>query len=478
MVFISAIIICPDAAIATNTINLQQYQTILIGWTQQQVTQLLGGPGTTNVQSGTPGSPYYYINIQYAGSQTSSASASFTFTGGVLSSKSQNNLDTGVYTINYQQYTAIQTGLTRAQVTTLVGTAGNAMSESGTGSSAILSVQYTGSGYSIVSLTFIGGRLSTKIQVGLIPRTSNTVTLQLYQAISIGWTQQQVAQLLGGPGTTNVQSGTPGSPYYYINIQYAGSQTSSASASFTFTGGALSSKSQNNLDTGVYTINYVQFTIIQMGWTRAQVTTLIGTAGNAMSESGTGSSAILSVQYKGSGYSIVSLTFVGGSLSTKIQVGLTPLTNTIITLQQYQAVSIGWTQQQVAQLLGGPGTTNVQSGTPGSPYYYINIQYAGSQTSSASASFTFTGGALSSKSQNNLDTGVYTINYQQYTAIQTGWTRAQVTTLVGTAGNAMSESGTGSSAILSVQYKGSGYSIVSLTFVGGSLSTKIQVGLQ
>ena len=47
---------------------------------------------------------------------------------------------------------------------------------------------------------------------------------------------------------------------------------------------------------------------------------------------------------------------------------------------------------------------------------------------------------------------IYTITQQQYTKIQIGWTRDQVTNLVGSSGNAITEDDTGNTAVIRVEY--------------------------
>ncbi|CAF1158007.1 unnamed protein product [Adineta steineri] len=312
--------------------------------------------------------------------------------------------------------------------------------------------------------------------------TNCTITLQQYTTIQIGWTQQQVTQFLGSPGIIVLEVGTAGSPYQMIAVQYSGQQSSGATASFLFMGGSLYTKSQAGIDAGVYTITSQQYKTIQPGWTRDQVTNLCGSPGSAISESGTGNTASVSVMYTVSGtpYAFVSFTFTGGQITSMFEVGLSPPVNDKITLLQYQTVQIGWTQQQVAQLLGGPGIIALESGTAGSPYQMISVQYSGQQSSGATASFLFMGGSLYTKSQAGIDAGVYTITSQQYKTIQPGWTRDQVTNLCGSPGSAISESGTGNTASVSVMYTVSGtpYAFVSFTFTGGQITSMFEVGLK
>ncbi|CAF1067775.1 unnamed protein product [Adineta steineri] len=426
-----------------NKITLQQYKTIQIGWTQQQVTQLLGGPGNIISQTGTSGLPYQATTVQYFGLQSSTA---------------------------------------RDQVTNLVGSSGNAVSEAGTANTVAVIVQYTGLGttYGLVAFGFVSGKVVSKFEVGLDLPVSNKITLQQYKTIQSGWTQQQVAVLLGGPGTIVSQVGALG-PYQLTTVQYTGLLSSTVIADFVFIGGTLSSKAQIGLDTGVYTINYQQYTAIQVGWIRDQVTSLVGSAGNAVSEATAGNTAAVIVQYTGCDtvYGIATISFVGGKVISKSEFGIDPPASNKITLQQYKTIQSGWTQQQVAVLLGGPGTIVSQVGTPG-PYQLTTVQYSGLQSSTAIADFVFIGGSLSSKAQIGLDTGVYAITNEQYTAIQVGWTRDQVTSLVGSTGNAMSEGGTGSTAVVLLQYTvpQSAYGQATFIFISGKLSSKSKFGFK
>ncbi|UJR19797.1 hypothetical protein I4U23_022930 [Adineta vaga] len=468
----------------TNKITFHQYRTIQTKWTQQQVTELLGGPGNIVLQSGTPGSPYQVTIVQYFGTQSSTAIASFRFVGASLSSKTQAGLDTGIYTITKQQYTTIQLGWTREQVANLVGSFGNVASEAVTNNLPTDIVNYIGFGtvFAYATFGFVGQKLTSKSEVGFDLPIANKVTLQQYKAVQIGCNVLQLVQLLGGAGNTVSQSGTPGSPYQVTMVQYLGAQSSTTIASFTFVGASLFSKAQIGLDTGIYTITPQQYEMIEVGWTREQVTNLVGSAGSAVSEAGTGNTGAIIIQYSGSGttYGSATLGFVGGKLITKSEVGLYPLVSNKITLQQYKTIQIGWTQQQVTQLLGGTGNTVSQSGTAGSPYQVTMVQYFGSQSSTAVASFAFIGGLLSSKAQVGLDTAVYTITKQQYTTIDIGWTREQVTNLVGSVGNAASEAGTGSATVVFVQYvvPEAAYGLVAFGFVGGKLTTKSKIGFK
>ncbi|CAF1622669.1 unnamed protein product, partial [Adineta ricciae] len=124
------------------SITLQQYTTIQIGWTRDQVTQLIGSQGNVISQSGYESGNW--TTIQYTGSNSSS-SATFGFQGEILYSKSQNGLDTTVYQITQQQYSTIQIGWTRDQVTQLIGSQGNAISQYGGRVSNRITIQYTGS---------------------------------------------------------------------------------------------------------------------------------------------------------------------------------------------------------------------------------------------------------------------------------------------------------------------------------------------
>ncbi|CAF1557338.1 unnamed protein product [Didymodactylos carnosus] len=393
-----------------------------------------------------------------------------------------------VNTITQQQYTTVQIGWTRTQVTNLVGSSGRVVAQAGTGSANVIIVEYTGNGTgainAVVAFGFIGGQLVSKSEVGFVAAVNNKITLQQYSTIQIGWTQQQVTQLLGGTGNIVSQAGTSDLPFYTTTVQYTSAQSSIATASFTFTGGSLSAKSQLGLDTGIYTITQQQYTTVQIGWTRAQVTNLVGSSGNAVSEAGTGSANVIIVEYTGNGTgatkAVVAFGFIGGQLVSKSEVGFVAAVNNKITLQQYSMIQIGWTQQQVTQFLGGTGNIVSQAGTSGSPFYTTIVQYTSAQSSIATASFTFTGGSLSAKSQLGLDTGIYTITPQQYTTIQIGWTRAQVTKWVGSSGNVVSEAGTGSANTITVEYSGTGATtaVVAFGFVDGKLVSEAEFGFK
>ncbi|CAF1160348.1 unnamed protein product [Adineta steineri] len=365
-----------------------------------------------------------------------------------------------IYTITKQQYTTIQIGWTRNQVTNLVGSYGTVIVQTSASSGNVTIVQYTGTGTTaaVVLFGFVDGQLISKSEASFDSPVNNKITLQQYKTIQIGWTQQQVTQLLGGPGNIISQTGTPGLPYQATTVQYFGLQSSTVSVGFIFLDGILSNKGQVGLDTGVYTITKQQYTAVQVGWTRDQVTNLVGSSGNAVSEAGTANTVAIIVQYTGLGttYGLVAFGFVSGKVVSKFEVGLD------------------------LPLLGGPGTIVSQVGTPGTSSQLTTVQYSGLQPSTAIADFVFIGGSLSSKAQIGLDTGVYAITNEQYTAIQVGWTRDQVTSLVGSTGNAMSEGGTGSTAVVLLQYTvpQSAYGQATFIFISGKLSSKSKFGFK
>ncbi|CAF1169263.1 unnamed protein product [Adineta steineri] len=465
-VFVSftAVVFQCDGAPVVYTITYQQYTTVQIGWTQQQVTQNIGSAGNLVSQTGT-GNTAITI-IKYTGSQSPLAVATFLFQGGYLFSKTQVGLDTTVYTITLAQYTAIEIRWTRDQATKLVGSAGCNASEAGTANTAMIIVQYKAAGttFGIVTLGFVGGKIVSKSEIGFATTVSNKINLLQYNTIQIGWTQQQVTTLLGGSGTIVSQAGTQ------------------AAVTFLFLGGILSTKSQSGLDTGIYTMTYQQFTTIEIGWTRDQVTNVVGSAGCNGSEGGSGNTAVIVVRFTAAGaaFGNADLTFINGKLTAKTGIGYFLTISNKITLQQYNTIQLGWTQQQVTALLGGSGTLISQSGVQGSTSQTSIVLYTGGASSSASALITFQGGIVYSKTQANLDTGVYMITQQQFASLQIGWTRDQVTQFIGNAGNVASEAGTGNVAAVNVQYKvvGTVIGTVNLIFSGGKLYIKTGFGFK
>ncbi|CAM4902481.1 unnamed protein product [Rotaria socialis] len=394
-----------------------------------------------------------------------------------------------VYTITNQQYGAIQTGWTRAQVTKLVGSPGNVVSQAGTGSTSFMIIEYTGIGAgvsnAIAAIGFIGGAVVSKSEVGFDTTTAGKINIQQYNTIQIGWNQSKVLQLLGGNGNIVSQAGKPGTSSYVVTAQYTGSQSSFAIVSFVFIGGILNRKSQIGLDTGIYTITKQQYTAIQIGWTRAQLTQLVGSSGSVVSEAGTGSTNIVTVYYTGIGTgvsnAIAAIIFIGGAVVAKSEAGFDAAIAGKINIQQYNTIQIGWNQSKVLQLLGGNGNIVSQAGKPGTSSYVVTAQYTGSQSSFAIVSFVFIGGILNRKSQIGLDTGIYTITKQQYTAIEIGWTRAQLTQLVGSSGSVVSEAGTGSTNFITVEYTGTGAGVAKaiavIVFIGGAVVAKSEAGL-
>lgn len=312
-----------DSAPAVYTITFQQYTSIKIGWTQDQIKKLVGTSGKVISQTGTGTSAI--TTIQYTGSKSSLAIATFVLQGKKLSSKAQIGLDTGTYTITYQQYTAIQIGWTPTQVKKAVGSTGNTVSEAGTGTAAATIVQYTrvGTIYGLVQLGFVGGKLTSKFQSGFDANVKNKVTFQQYTNIKIGWTQAQVTKLLGGSGTIVSEVGSKGSSSQMTTVQYTGSNSYFALAHFGFRNGVLYSKAQFRLDTGTYTITEKQYNQIKIGWTRNQLTNLVGSQGSTTAEAGTGSTASVVVEYTpaGSTYGLVMLVFTNGKLSYKTAMG-------------------------------------------------------------------------------------------------------------------------------------------------------------
>ncbi|CAF3146283.1 unnamed protein product [Rotaria sp. Silwood2] len=112
-----------------NSLTLEQFQQVQLGWTRDQVTQFVGRPGKL-ITPQTSMSPHNWntIIVQYQGSIPSNVlqrvpTVTFSFYNGILWKKNEKLLDlTSSYVITRDHYNQIQTGSPYQQVILTLGT--------------------------------------------------------------------------------------------------------------------------------------------------------------------------------------------------------------------------------------------------------------------------------------------------------------------------------------------------------------------
>jgi hypothetical protein len=146
----------------TSTITYAQFLGIQIGWTRNQTTQYLNNNAGL-VQSEFAFGGIDILTVQYT-NPTPYGSLTLLLTNNQLTTKIQAGLNQNQYPISRQQFEAISMGMTTAQVTTLVGSAGQITSQS---TNSAITVGYNGNtnAYSSVQITFAQGIVTGKLEV-------------------------------------------------------------------------------------------------------------------------------------------------------------------------------------------------------------------------------------------------------------------------------------------------------------------------
>ncbi|CAF1119105.1 unnamed protein product [Rotaria sp. Silwood1] len=119
-----------------NSLTLEQFQQVQLGWTRDQVTQFVGRPGKL-ITPQTPISPHNRntIIVHYQGSIPSNVlqrepTVTFSFYNGILWKKNEKLLDlTSSYVITRDHCNQIQTGSPYQQVILTLGSKENAIEE-------------------------------------------------------------------------------------------------------------------------------------------------------------------------------------------------------------------------------------------------------------------------------------------------------------------------------------------------------------
>lgn len=158
--------------------------------------------------------------------------------------------DNGVLT--KAKFDQIQNGMTYDQVTQIIGSKGELQSASGDKNTPYYTEMYSfkadGDFGANAVMTFQGGKLENKAQMGLGGDSKITINKTKFDQIQTGMTYEQVQQIIGGPGDTVSESGQKGTEFYTIMVEYKGESGIGANASLMFQGNKLENKSQFGLE--------------------------------------------------------------------------------------------------------------------------------------------------------------------------------------------------------------------------------------
>ncbi|WP_050615567.1 DUF3862 domain-containing protein [Bacillus testis] len=159
------------------------------------------------------------------------------------SSKSSNKL-------TKEKFEQIKDGMSYEEVTKIVGSKGTVVSESGDQGSNLHTVIYefdTDGFMSNATMTFQGGKLINKAQVGLGGDSGAEITLEQFNAIENGMSYEEVTKIIGGEGEVLSESGEKGTNLHTVIYVYQGKGNLGANANFTFQGNKLVNKAQFGL---------------------------------------------------------------------------------------------------------------------------------------------------------------------------------------------------------------------------------------
>jgi outer membrane protein assembly factor BamE (lipoprotein component of BamABCDE complex) len=149
-----------------------------------------------------------------------------------------------------EKFDKITDGMTYDQVKAIVGSDGELLSESGDKGTQYYTEMYqfkTDGFLSNSTMTFQGGKLINKAQVGLGGTSKVKISKAKYDQIQSGMTYEQVQQIAGGEGEIISESGQKGTEFYTIMVQYDGEGDLGANVSLMFQGNKLQTKSQFGL---------------------------------------------------------------------------------------------------------------------------------------------------------------------------------------------------------------------------------------
>ncbi|RJS60154.1 DUF3862 domain-containing protein [Bacillus sp. PK3_68] len=149
-----------------------------------------------------------------------------------------------------EKFEQIKDGMSYDEVVKIVGSEGTLLSETGDSGTEFHTQMYefeTDGFLSSANMTFQGGKLINKAQMGLGGDSDVTVSLDEFGKIENGMSYDEVTQIIGGEGEKLSESGEEGSEFHTVIYSYNGEGGLGANANFTFQGGKLMNKAQMGL---------------------------------------------------------------------------------------------------------------------------------------------------------------------------------------------------------------------------------------
>lgn len=153
--------------------------------------------------------------------------------------------------LTQEKFDKIKSGMTYEEVVAIVGAEGKVMSESGEKGTEFHTVMYefeTDGFVSAANMTFQGGKLINKSQMGLGGGSGAEITLEQFNQLENGMTLEQVIEIVGGEGEIVSESGEKGTPLHTVMYSYQGKGGMGANVSLMFQGNKLQNKSQFGLE--------------------------------------------------------------------------------------------------------------------------------------------------------------------------------------------------------------------------------------
>lgn len=150
-----------------------------------------------------------------------------------------------------EKFAKIKNGMTYEEVVKITGTKGTVMSETGEEGTDFHTVMYefkTDGFMSNANMTFQGGKLINKTQIGLGEDTDVEITIDEFNKLKNGMSTQEVFKIVGGEGEITSETGDKGTDLHTIMYSYKGKGGLGANASLMFQGDKLQNKTQVGLE--------------------------------------------------------------------------------------------------------------------------------------------------------------------------------------------------------------------------------------